>query len=91
MVQAESKLHFRYINDEKVILSPMNGKKICFTCLKEKDLNEFYYGKGYCKKCRYKLFYEEKILCECGGKFSKVNKMRHFKTKIHQLYLLKQC
>lgn len=31
--------------------------------------------------------YCEKVNCECGGKYMKINKSHHFKTKKHQNYL----
>jgi hypothetical protein len=83
------KISFRYIMGKKVILTPINGKKICLNCMIVKDLDDFY-GKspsGSCKECSYTIYCQEKTPCECGGKYSKKNRERHAKTRRHLNYL----
>ena len=48
------------------------------------------------KKKQAKEYYEKnkeiikkKMICECGGKFTRSNKLRHFKSKKHQIYTIK--
>ena len=61
-------------------------------CLKQQE----YYEKNKETKKQYdQLYYiqnkgklNEKFTCECGGKYSRVNKLTHFKTKKHQNYLI---
>lgn len=86
------KVSFRYVDGNKIILSPINGKKTCVFCLIEKDLKEFYRTNvsGRCKKCYYNEYCSKKIPCICGRTYTQLNKSRHFQTKIHATQLLNQ-
>ena len=42
------------------------------------------YNKEYQKSTKCKNWKNYKISCECGGKYTIVNKLRHFKSKKHQ-------
>jgi hypothetical protein len=84
-----TRLHTRTINGKKVILSPMNGKKTCVKCLKEKDYSEFYKKlNGKCKECYHEAHFSEKIICEiCGVPYTNFTKKVHYKTQHHQLQM----
>ena len=56
--------------------------------LKEYNKNRKDYHNEYYQKNIEKL--NEKITCECGGKYTKKGKSKHLKTKKHQDYLLNE-
>lgn len=47
------------------------------------------YFREYRKKNKEHLkeYYNQKYICECGGRFTRVNKTRHDKSKKHQTYI----
>ena len=57
---------------------------------KRKEINEKRKEKDkeYRDKNKEKL--NEKFICCCGGKYTKTGKSKHFKTKLHQNYLLNE-
>ncbi len=61
---------------------------------KNKEKIKEYNYKNIDKVREYKKKYRnnniETILCECGGKYQLYSKARHFKTKLHQEYLLNE-
>tara|TARA_B100001093_G_scaffold467289_1_gene486372 strand:+ start:480 stop:1025 length:546 start_codon:yes stop_codon:yes gene_type:complete len=76
-------------------------KKICLKKYYEKNKEKFKehyeknkddileYAKNYKEQNRDKIRKDknEKFNCECGGKYTKCHKVRHFKSKKHQNYL----
>lgn len=59
-------------------------------CKENKEHKKAYdkeYRENNKEKIRNKL--NEKFECICGGKYTYQNKLQHFKTKKHQIYLLK--
>lgn len=64
--------------DEKKVYKRMVGGKMYI-------IDQQKHNKNYYKKNKDKL--KELINCECGGKYRKYNKSKHFKTKKHLKYL----
>jgi len=74
--------HKYYINKKNapynkctICLKPNNIEKPCSSCL--------------AKRREYRNRPENKVTCECGGKYRKENKQRHFKSNKHQRYINK--
>ena len=80
---SQQKKEYREINKEKI----QQIKKEYHEKNKEKH-NET--SKKYREINREKLHKQanQKFNCECGGRFTRANKLKHLKTKMHQDYLL---
>jgi len=50
------------------------------------------YMRGYMKtyKQEHKEYYYGKVKCECGISYSRTNKCQHLRTRLHQIYALKE-
>lgn len=67
IVENYQRLYYKNINGQNILLTAINGRKICCNCLIEQDVSEFY-GKGnklgLCKTCTLiknkKKYYEIK-------------------------------
>ena len=64
--------------------------KICYKVAILKDGTERLYNRTEWNKKYYEKNKERltnKIVCECGGKYSTINKSSHMKTKRHKKFL----
>ena len=55
----------------------------CYICLELKQPDEYYNSIKICKKCKI-LMNSERILCECGRYYTRTNRNRHIKSKLHE-------
>lgn len=49
-----------------------------------KQYNQKEYNRAFYLKHKDEI--NEKIICECGGKYTSRSKIKHSKTKLHELY-----
>jgi len=73
-----------YYQDKKKIIKEVHKEYYLNNKEKIKEVQKEYYKKYY-ENNKDKIL--EKFNCECGGYYTKPNKNRHLKTKIHQEYL----